>query len=68
MAKQKIKKEYHIFSNEVDEWTTNYQKAVKIFNIFVKRYGCARLYAEEREEDGELLNEWCVKLYGEYPL
>jgi len=64
---------YHIFSNERDEWLTNYKEAVRLFNEWRKGYGCARLYKEiwdpeELERGGMPSSEDCIKTYGDWPL
>ena len=58
---------YHIFTHNTDEYTTNLTEATTIFNQFVAEYGCARLYKETRDTDGELLDETCLESVGEYP-
>jgi len=65
--------EYHVFTNNRDEWFDHYEDALALFKEWSKEFGCARLYEEIRqksdlpEQDGELLNENCLKSYGQWP-
>lgn len=62
---------FHVFTNGHDEYFTNTdggeKSAEECFNIFVKQYGCARLYfrakGQNEENDGD-----CIKSEGDYPL
>ena len=59
---------YHVFTNNQDEWFNNLAEAEELFNEWAGENGCARLYEEEREEDGELINENCINAIGSYPM
>lgn len=66
---------YHIFTNNQDEYMDNKKDALELFNFWKKEYGCARLYEEKRlgsleggSDDGGLIEENCIKSFGEYPL
>lgn len=63
---------YHIFSNNVDEWTSNPATAIDIYNQWADENGCARLYAEyyldeKRYEACDQNEEECLLTYGDYP-
>lgn len=61
-------KTYHIFTNNNDEWLENKKEAIQLFNDWKKENGCARLYEEIREKNsGEMIDENCIKSFGEYP-
>lgn len=60
---------YHIFTNNLDEWTNDLDEANALFDEWAKEYGCCRLYAIEvklpetdEENDGD-----CIRSVGEYP-
>ena len=62
---------YHIFTNNHDDWTSDYKEALSIYNDFKKEFGCARLYEElwaNPKTDDEFIEENCLKSTGEYPL
>lgn len=58
---------YHIFSHNRDEYTTDLEEANEIFKTFVAENDSARLYKEIRDGEGELLEENCLKSHGDYP-
>jgi len=67
--------DYHIFTHNNDEWLDSKKEAVKLFNYWKKEYGCARLYEEIRNgsreggmDDGGLIEENCIKSFGEWPM
>ena len=64
---------YHVFTDEKDLWTKNYRFARKLYNLWKKTKGAARLYKEtyENEEamlNDEMLEEDCILSYGPFPL
>jgi len=60
-------KTYHIFSNNLDEWTQNLTEALLLFMEWRRDNGCARLYEEDRDTNDELINENCILSTGNYP-
>lgn len=65
----KTKAVYHIFTNNRDEYETDYNAAIEVFNEFVKEFGCARLYLENWANGyDEPISEDCLMSKGEYPL
>lgn len=61
---------YHIFTNNRDEWLSNYDRAVELFNDWSKEFGCARLYEEKwnnPKTNDQAQEEDCIKSYGYYP-
>ena len=59
---------YHVFSNEIDEYTESEVLANATFDEWVEEYGCARLFEEHYEEDGdEMIDEFCIRSEGSYP-
>lgn len=64
---------YHVFSNESDEWLTDYSEAKALFTEWGEQFGCARLYREVWPANaGELgldtpISEECLEATGEYP-
>ena len=66
-----MKTMYHVFTNNNDDWTDDYGKAVNMFSEFKNGYGCARLYEEKWKNpdiDDEPIEENCIKSFGEWPL
>lgn len=59
---------YHIFTHNRDEYTTSFVEAERIYEQFLAEYGTARLYEEERDDDGEVIAENCLKSRGEWPM
>lgn len=58
---------YHVFTDNTDEWTPDILEANRLFDEFVSDTGCARLYQELHEIDGECLEEDCLRSKGRYP-
>lgn len=64
---------FHVFSNNMDDYTTDYKEALAMFDEIVKENGNARLYLEtyndkEADEEGQPSDEDCLKSHGEWPL
>ena len=65
---EKTTTEWHVFTNERDDWFDNFDEAKALFTKWGEEFGCARLYIEVRyESDGELDYEDCIENIGEFP-
>jgi hypothetical protein len=60
---------YHVFTNNIDEFTEDYRTALVFFEHFKKTRGCARLYFEIQtdDENHDFISEDCIKSFGDYP-
>lgn len=58
---------YHVFTDNRDEWTRDLGEAKALFTTWGEEFGCARLYCELRDEDGETIEEDCLEATGPYP-
>jgi len=61
---------YHVFSNEVDEYTSSIEKALSIAMEWFEHYGCVRIYKDTdwNERDGIFEDGDCIFALGDYPL
>lgn len=62
--------QYHVFTNNQDEWYDDLNKAKKLYKEWLVEYGTARLYKEIYKGDFELDNmvdEECLLTQGEWP-
>lgn len=58
---------YHVFTHNNDEYVSNYDEAIILFNDFINDYGCARIYKLEHDENDDLISQDCVDSFGVYP-
>lgn len=63
---------YHIFTDNKDDWTSDWKEAVQTYLKFKQENDCARLYKEVypdqeayENDEGE---ENCIYAFGPYPL
>ncbi len=69
MYKQTVETMFHVFSDEIDEWTDSLKEAVRIARIWAKENGCVRIYQETNwsAEEGIFLDEDCILSHGAFP-
>lgn len=61
-------KEYHVFADKIDDWFTDYDKAVAFYLKLIKEgQPNVRLYEEIRDEQGECISEDCLMAFGGFP-
>lgn len=71
--KQDWRKHYHIFANETDDFTTDLNKARKIFKEYKNEgFDCIRLYEEfelyeNNEPTGDFKDGNCLQSIGDFP-
>jgi len=61
---------WHVFTNNTDEFFGLDQEAEarELFDTWAKEEGCARLYLEIEDEDGNNELEECWQSVGDYPM
>lgn len=61
---------WHVFSNETDEYygLEEEDKARAQFDEWVREYGCARLYLQVEDSNGDTELEECWEAVGDYPM
>jgi len=69
MYRQEYECMYHIFSDNIDEWTPNLKEAKRIYNKWKKEYTNVRLYKETNwdKEEGLFIDEDCLLSNGSFP-
>jgi len=58
---------YHIFSNNIDWYTSDKAEAKRKFKEYKRDIGCARLYEITDFESEETEKEDCIKSFGGFP-
>lgn len=64
---------YHVFTDARDEFFRagvkgeGFKAAEKFFRKWKREKGCARLYEELRDEDGDMTEENCLLTFGPWP-
>jgi hypothetical protein len=58
---------YHVFSDGRDEFLSDYAEAVRLFETWAAEHGNVRLYQDDSDEDGETVDENCLRAVGDFP-
>lgn len=69
MYRKPCKDQYHVFSNEVDEYFIDEFSALKLAHYLYKEHGTVRIYhnTEWDNENGIWLDGDCIYSRGTYP-
>ena len=66
---KKIIKEYHIFSDNMDDYRDDYKSALMVYNELCKDYNNVRLYEQFWDDESEeMIEENCLKAKGGFPM